>query len=119
MIYNFIVARIKERLARELIESIPEKVRNPGLRLFADDKKRVERMLMYMAYELHKRMMYDSRHTEIYIGQLAQIKLLMMMIETKIREDAPKEERKESSFDKAMEGVKEFFHRAKHLTSKE
>lgn len=108
-IYNLFAAKIRRELVDELMSAVPAKVRNPALRVMADNKYKMERMCMFMAHELHRKMVQDRKHSELYEGQLLQIKLFLAMIQTAEQEEKKTVTQKEDDvLEKARKGVSDF-----------
>jgi hypothetical protein len=109
-IYDYFAAKVRHQMIHELIDTIPSNIRNPALRVTADNKYKVERMLMFMAYELHRKMIYDRKNSQLYEGQLIQIKLFLMMMEVAIAENKPPEvaQKEDVEFVKATKGMNRF-----------
>lgn len=109
MIYRFFVTKARQELVDELMRSIPNNVRNPALRVLVDNKQKVERMCSFMAHELHRKMVQDRKHSEIYEGQLLQIKLFLTMMQTADAiERQTMEPKKDTKLEKAKKGLDEF-----------
>lgn len=70
MLIQYIKRKVREEMIRELLKDVPNKVKNPALRVLSDNKYKVEKLLMHIAYELHRKMLYDRKNSQLYEGQL-------------------------------------------------
>lgn len=99
---------VVRHLVNDLLKEIPTNVRNPALRVLVDNKLKLERLCMFMAHELHRKMIIDRKHSDIYEGQLFQLRLFLAMIDVSHEVEQPKEVKKDTILEKAQHGLRSF-----------
>lgn len=108
-LYRIFRTRFQDLMVEEFLYSIPDRVTDPALTMLKDHRHKVERLINYQAYHLHRRMVADRKNSERYQGMLIQLALFMAMInqrvEQKREESAPQDD---GWFQKAMDGLTTF-----------
>lgn len=109
-LFKLLEKRFEEYQLDEFVYSLPDTVTDPALRVMSDHARKFERLIVYMAYQIHRKMAADTKNTERYQGMLIGLKTLNTMVASLPKTEAtstPKPEEK-STLDKALEGVSAF-----------
>lgn len=69
-----------EFAVEDLFGQIPSKVSDPGVTVLMDQRAKVEKWFMWMAYVLQRRMLNSPNEAEMIHGMLVQIKMMAHII---------------------------------------
>lgn len=105
----------------DLFSSIPKKVSDPGITVFTDQRSKMERWFMWMAYLLQRRMVDNPLEAEKIHGMLLQIKIMLTMIggapatteategvSSAAKAQADRQKREADDLEKGLKGVADF-----------
>jgi hypothetical protein len=112
-LYKISPRRYEDVLIDAYVESIPEVVHQPVVKVLSDNHVKLKKLTDFLAYQLHRKMSSDPKHSERYQGMFVQIKLFSALIERdatpqrKEEEDRP-QAKQAKWYDEALDGVKAF-----------
>ena len=75
----------------DLFGQIPAKVSDPGVTVLMDQRAKMEKWFMWMAYVLQRRMLSNPREAEMIHGMLLQIKMMAQVIGSSTMPNPPTE----------------------------
>ena len=75
----------------DLYGQVPSKVSDPGLRVLQEQREKVDRWLMWQAYVLQRRMLYNPKEAPLLMGMLLQIKILSFALSGGVASDGKTE----------------------------
>lgn len=64
----------------DLYGQIPKQVSDPGIAVLLEQKSKFDRLFMWQAYVLQRRMVFNPKEGEMLMGMLIQIKMFSHMI---------------------------------------
>jgi len=113
LLYKISPRKFEDVLIDSYVETIPDVVRRPTVKIIADNHVKLSKLIDFMAYQLHRRMATDPRNSERYQGMFIQIKLFSALVErdsteTHIGQTDGSQAKENNWYDQAVDGVKAF-----------
>lgn len=97
-------------LVQDYLHEIPDDISDPAIKVMEEQGRKLRKLFLFMASQLHHRMLTDRKNSAMYEGMLVNLKILDSLIgkiPDPVRSAAPVAAKKNPIKD-ALDGITEF-----------